>query len=109
MKKLLLFLFLFPFFSISQTINKIDDYGMKQGVWSRNHKNGNVRYKGQFKDNKPQGLFYYYYESGALKAEKKFFHDGEAVATHFFYKDGKLQSSGTVSYTHLTLPTILRV
>ena len=56
--------------------------------------NGNVRYKGQFIDNKPQGLFYYYYDSGELKAEKEFFHDGEAAATYFFYKNGALKSSG---------------
>ena len=94
MRTLLLYFFLIPFFSISQTINSIDAYGNKQGVWSQHYPNGNIRYKGQFEDNIPQGLFFYYYESGELQAEKEFFHKGKAVATHFFYKDGTLKSSG---------------
>ena len=87
MKQFLLYLLLMPFFSISQTINEIDKDGEKQGIWSKNYKNKNVRYKGQFKDDKPKGLFFYYYDSGELKAEKEFFHDGAAATTHLFYKD----------------------
>ena len=86
MKKLLLFVLLLPFISISQTINEVDDNGNKQDIWSKNHKNGNIRYKGRFKNDKPQGLFFYYYESGELQVEKEFFHNGEAAATYFFIK-----------------------
>ena len=94
MKTYFLYLLFIPFFVISQTNNKIDDNGMKQGEWKKYYQNGNIRYTGQFIDDKPQGLFYFYYESGELKAEKEFFHDGKAAATYFFYKNGSLQSSG---------------
>ena len=90
----LLFLLLTPYFCIAQVMNKIDENGKKQGDWSKKHKNGEVRYKGQFKDNVPQGLFLYYYKTGELQIEKKFFNNGEATAAHFFYKNGGLQSSG---------------
>ena len=94
MNKLTLFFVLLPFISCSQEINKLDDNGEKTGLWVKKYINGNIRYKGQFKDGRAQGIFLYYYESGELRAEKNFFHNGEAAAAHFFYKDGHLQSSG---------------
>ena len=60
MKKILLFLFCIPFITVAQKVNQTDDYGNKQGVWTKSYKNGKVRYKGQFKNNKHIGLFYYY-------------------------------------------------
>ena len=94
MKKLLLFLFCIPFLSFAQEVNHTDVDGNKQGVWTKSYKNGKVRYKGQFKNDKPFGLFYYYQISGELQAEKKFFHNGTAAATHIFYKGGELQAAG---------------
>ena len=73
MKRLVLFFSLLPFISISQGINKLDDNGEKTGLWAKKYQNGNLRYKGQFKDGSPQGLFFYYYESGEIKVEKEFF------------------------------------
>ena len=61
MKKLILLLFCIPFFTFSQSINNVDINGNKQGIWGKTYNNGLIRYKGQFKDNKPQGLFFYYY------------------------------------------------
>ena len=92
MKRLILFLLLLPFISISQNINKHDDNGKKTGIWFGEYQNGNLRYKGQFKNGNPLGLFFYYYESGELKVEKEFFHNGQAASTYFFYKDGSLKS-----------------
>ena len=85
---------LLPFLSVSQSVNQIDNSDRKQGVWTKTYKNGNVKYKGQFKDDKPQGLFYYYYSSGELQAEKEFFHNVIAAATHIFYKNVKLKAAG---------------
>ena len=53
MKKLLLFLFCIPFLSFTQEVNQTDVDGNKQGVWTKSYKNGKVRYKGQFKNDKP--------------------------------------------------------
>ena len=80
MKKLLLFLMLIPFLGFTQAVNEVDANGLKQGVWEKTFDNGKLRYKGQFKNNNPQGIFMYYYDSGELQAEKEFFHSGEAAA-----------------------------
>ena len=74
MKRLILFLLLLPFISISQNINKHDDNGKKQAFGLENIKMEKLRYKGQFKNGNPQGLFFYYYKSGEFKVEKEFFH-----------------------------------
>ena len=58
MKEIFLILLLIPFFSVSQTINEVDENNKKQGVWTKSFNNGGVRYKGQFKDDKPYGLFF---------------------------------------------------
>ena len=79
MKHLTLLLLLFPLLALSQDINNVDINGYKQGKWLKKHNNGNIKYKGQFTDDKPFGLFYYFYENGKLKAEKKFFHNGQAA------------------------------
>ncbi len=44
--------------------NQKDAQGRKQGKWRKFHRNGNLRYIGQFKDDKPVGKFMYYYEDG---------------------------------------------
>ena len=94
MKKLGLFLFFIPFLSFSQSINEVDAAGKKQGVWQKTYESGKLRYKGQFKNDIPNGLFYYYYPSGELQAEKEFFHNGASAAAHIFYKNGKLKAAG---------------
>ena len=67
------YIFFNSFFSVSQSINYVDNIGMKQGVWQKKYANGNIRYEGTFKDNKEIGLFRYFYEDGSLKLEKIFF------------------------------------
>ena len=77
--------FLIPFLSISQSINYVDNFGMKQGMWQKKYNNGNVRYVGFFKDNKETGLFRYFYEDGSLKLEKIFFHNGTLLMMVLVY------------------------
>ena len=68
----LFFLILIPFFSFSQSFNQIDISGKRQGDWKKYHNNGKLRYKGQFIDDIPSGIFKYYYDTGELKLEKVF-------------------------------------
>lgn len=46
--------------------NFVDASGLKQGLWNGLHSNGNVRYEGNFKDDKPIGIFKYYDNYGNL-------------------------------------------
>ena len=78
----------------AQDINQLNTNGKKQGVWKKNYDNGNLRYSGQFNNDIPIGIFYYYYKSGELQLEKEFFHQGKAAATYIFYKNGNLKASG---------------
>lgn len=72
----------------SQEINKSDAKG-KQGVWQKTYPNSRAfEYKGQFKDDKPVGTFYYFYPSTKKKAI--IVHDektGRSVA-HMFHESG---------------------
>lgn len=93
MKTILSILFLiFTTLSYSQDINKTDTKGKKQGEWMKTHPNGNIRYKGQFKDDKPYGTFNYYYENGKPSVIMNY--DGDIARTIAFYEEGKLKAQG---------------
>ena len=93
--RFLISIFLVFSFSVNaQNLNQIDNNGQKQGLWKKSYENGNLRYKGQFNNDIPIGIFYYYYKSGELQLEKEFFHNGSAAATYIFYKNGNLKASG---------------
>ncbi|MBS1634667.1 MAG: toxin-antitoxin system YwqK family antitoxin [Bacteroidetes bacterium] len=59
--------------------NTVDAQGKKQGYWKKtDEKTSKLQYEGLFKDDKPQGLFKYYYPNDSLRAKM------------FFVKDGKI-------------------
>ena len=60
MREFCFLVFCIPFFAFSQSINNVDAKGYKQGIWTKTHDNGSVRYQGQFRDNIPYGIFNYY-------------------------------------------------
>ena len=72
MKNFFIVFFLIPLFSIAQKINTVDEYGKRQGLWLKKYEHGSIRYKGIFQDDKPKGLFYYYYETEELRAKKQY-------------------------------------
>lgn len=47
--------------------NKVDAAGKKQGLWKKYDNEGKLKYQGQFKDDKPEGKFIYYYPDGKVK------------------------------------------
>ena len=60
-------LFIFHFYG--QEVNKTDAKGRKQGPWQKTYPDSRAfEYKGQFKDDKPVGTFYYFYPSTKKKA-----------------------------------------
>ena len=82
-------------FSFSQEYNIMDDQGRKQGKWIKTYEGKKeILYKGNFKDNKPTGLFVFYYESGKVKAKNTYFNDGYNSYASTYYDNGKLMSTG---------------
>ncbi len=76
----------------SQGENRTDGKGLKQGEWKKYHKNGMLRYVGNFKNDKPVGEFKYYDDAGSL--QKKMDHKGNVSYFIAFYKTGEVKIVG---------------
>jgi antitoxin component YwqK of YwqJK toxin-antitoxin module len=73
--------------------NTVDAKGKKQGAWKKVDEQGSVVYVGQFKDDKPYGLFTYFDTEERKMTEMNFVKDGVAYAK-MYYIDGKVQAEG---------------
>ncbi len=83
--------------SVAQTKNHTDARGFKQGVWEKKDEvSQKLIYKGTFKDDKPQGVFYYYYKnSDSLRTKTEFRKNGKiAYVTMHHLTSGKMQAKG---------------
>ncbi|PCJ26527.1 MAG: hypothetical protein COA97_05460 [Flavobacteriales bacterium] len=93
MKKLIVVLFvLLGLFVFPQGENKTDEKGLKQGEWKKYYKNGMLRYVGSFKNDKPIGVFKYYYDSGNLQV--KMTHYDSETYSNVYYKTGEIKATG---------------
>src|SRR5680860_997814 len=93
MKNIIVIIFiLVSTIGFSQEENTIDAKGLKQGLWKKYHPNGMIRYKGNFKDDKPVGEFKYFYDSGKLQA--KISHFGEESYANNYYETGEVKATG---------------
>ncbi len=73
--------------------NKTDKEGRRQGKWIDFHSNGQIHYKGQFKNNEPVGEFLYYSEDGNLFAKNKYSKNG-VMESEIYSPEGKLIAKG---------------
>lgn len=73
--------------------NTTDAAGKKQGAWKKMDENNTCIYVGQFKDDKPYGMFTYFDVEGRKMTEMNFVKDGVAYAK-MYYPDAKLQAEG---------------
>jgi len=79
----------------TQAQNRTDEQGRKQGPWVKTYEDAqDVRYSGQFKDDKPYGRFKYYYKGGQLSSELRFSGNGSISRTRNFHDTGKLMAEG---------------
>jgi uncharacterized protein len=85
-------------------INRKDQNNLKQGKWYIFYDNGNVKTEGIYKDDKKNGYFKEYTESGDLVSVSKYVmdvkqEDAEEITkldvVNEYYPDGKLKASGT--------------
>lgn len=79
---------------MSQDFNKTDAKGRRQGVWRGFYPNGQLRYEGQFKNDKCKGTFKYYDEQGNLKATNEFDKSGEKALNKTYAPNGRMIATG---------------
>ena len=72
-----------------------DINGKKQGYWrKKDDKTNKLIYEGLFKDDKPQGVFKYYYPHDSIKAIMNFKQDGRIAYSTLFHPNGKKMAFG---------------
>jgi len=77
------------------TVNQKDAQGRKQGPWERTWADSEqLRYSGQFKDDKPTGTFTYYGTTGKLESTVSWYTGGNAAHAKHYHPDGKLMAEG---------------
>lgn len=87
-------LLVFSFAQAQQGGNKVDAQGKKQGEWKKFYENSSsIRYVGTFKDDKPVGKFYYYYESGQIQSVMIHRKDGSSYC-EMYHQTGNLMAKG---------------
>jgi len=86
------FFMLLGLIAFAQEDNKTDAKGQKQGEWKKYHKNGMLRYVGEFKNDKPIGEFKYYYDTG--KIQSKMDHKGAVSYFIAYYQTSEVKAVG---------------
>ncbi len=75
--------------------NLIDADGKKQGTWSKFYEDSpQLFYRGQFKNDLPEGTFTYYYRSGKVKGVMEYLPGGKKVKSVTYYPNGKVMAKG---------------
>jgi antitoxin component YwqK of YwqJK toxin-antitoxin module len=74
--------------------NQRDGQGVMQGYWKKYTPDSILVYKGYFRDGKPLGKFYRYYENGRLKALMDHDPDGIHCYARLYYPNGNLAAEG---------------
>ena len=74
--------------------NVTDAKGLKQGEWQKKDAEGRLLYEGSFKDNVPQGVFKYYYETGKVRSQLTYAQDGKSATAINFHPNGKKMAEG---------------
>lgn len=73
----------------------VDASGKKQGYWrKKDDKTNKLLYEGLFKDDKPQGVFKYYYPFDSVKVIMNFKQDGKIAYSTMFHPTGKKMAYG---------------
>ncbi len=79
---------------LSQDVNQVDDLNRKQGKWVKTYPNGTIRYEGQFYNDKPYGIFKYFYDDAKPKAVTVFSNDGIVAHTKTYFETGQIMAEG---------------
>ncbi|MBS1647431.1 MAG: hypothetical protein JST67_08845 [Bacteroidetes bacterium] len=95
-KTFVTFFFLCSVYILAQNKNQVDAKGQKQGYWEKTDLATNkLTYKGTFKNDKPQGLFTYYYKGcDSTHSKVDFRQDGKVAYATLYNIDGTKQAKG---------------
>jgi antitoxin component YwqK of YwqJK toxin-antitoxin module len=74
--------------------NMVDAAGKKQGKWKKMDEQGTCIYVGQFKNDKPYGIFTYFDTDGKKMTEMNFLDGGPVAYGKMYSVSGKLQAQG---------------
>ena len=88
-----LILLFIPLVSFAQ-VNQTDSEGLRQGLWQKEYPNGQVMYKGEFKNGKPSGDWIRYYENGQVKARLKYVENSDSAFVKLYDQLGKKIAEG---------------
>lgn len=98
-----LLLFLISMASFSQESNKLDDKGLRHGLWKGIHEESKrPRYEGTFDHGKETGVFKYFDDTkaGSVIATRVFAKDGSCYTTVFDQKGNKVSEGREVNKLH---------
>ncbi len=77
-----------------QEINKMDENGLKTGLWISNYDDGTVMEKGEFLEGAKHGIWKAWYRDGKLKHEITYDHGTARGQACMYYADGTLREAG---------------
>lgn len=78
----------------AQKLNQLNANGKRTGIWQKNYDNGDIRYKGQFKNGKEVGTFSFYKEGSPYPVIVKVFSAVSDTATVKFYSKSRVKTKG---------------
>ena len=82
-------------FSLPGLSQTVDAKGKKQGYWKKkDEKTNKLIYEGAFKDDKPVGVFKYYYPNDSIRAIMNFRSGGKIAYAKLFHLNGKRMAEG---------------
>ncbi len=85
---------IYIFADTGKAMNRTDEQGRKQGLWEKRYANGKLRYKGWFKNDKPIGVFKYYWDNDSIQNITVYSRNGEVAHTRMFYQSGGIYATG---------------
>ena len=81
-------------FAMQDEFNRRDEQGQRQGPWRGYFSSGSIRYEGNFVDDKPTGVFKYYYPQGQLRAQLIHEPGEEAVEATYYHRNRSILGNG---------------
>jgi antitoxin component YwqK of YwqJK toxin-antitoxin module len=77
-----------------QGLNQKDGKGLRQGMWQNTYSSGSVKSEGLYRNDKPVGLWKYFYETGEKMALLEYLADGITQNFKLYHQSGSKAAEG---------------